>query len=142
MFKLMISRLKEYLGGMREGKEMQYPPEDEEADTTSPPELLTFSHEALKYYRNHVRGNADIPEIQAQRKMSRNMALAFSYKKDSEAKKHPRAWYSYGALRFMVRDGEVKWIQNHCRTFPMWYKDWDRYYGLSEYFRIDEKYVK
>lgn len=104
--------------------------------------LLTLSENSLNYYRKNVKGNENIPEEQARRKMTRNMMLAFQYKKDSEKKKYPRVWHTYGCLRFIVKNNEVISILNHQPVYKVWEKDWDRYVGLNKEFEIDEKYIK
>lgn len=105
-------------------------------------ELLTLNANSLDYYRRFVNGNIDIPEDQAKRKMTRNMLLAFPYKKDSDVKKHPRVWYTYGSLRFIVKNNEVTWIVNHKPVFKAWSKDWDEYNRLNKDLGIDKKYIK
>lgn len=105
-------------------------------------ELLTLSENSLDYYRKRVKGNKDISEEQARRKMTRNMILAFQYKKDNETKKYPRAWFTYGCLRFIVKNSEVTWIVNHQPVFKVWKKDWEKYAELNKKFRIDEKHIK
>lgn len=105
-------------------------------------EVLTMSDSSYKYYTSKVKGNAKTSRNMASLKLTRNRELALCYKRDNSAKKNPRAWYGYGSLRFMVQDNEVKWIENDCANFPMWYLDWDKYVKLSEELGIDEKHVK
>lgn len=104
--------------------------------------LLSLSENSLNYYRKHVKGNRDISENQACRKMTRNMMLAFAYKKDSLNKKSPGTWYAYGCLRFIVKDGTVIWMENHLPVFKVWYKDWEMYEKLNKEFGIEEEHIK
>lgn len=105
-------------------------------------EFLTFNESTLNYYRKKVKGNEDISDDQARRKMTRNMLLAYPYKRESSVKKHPRTWYSYGSLRFIVKDNKVTSLINHQRVFKAWVKDWDKYKELNARFDIEEKYIK
>jgi hypothetical protein len=104
--------------------------------------MLKLNDNSYEYYRNKVKGNENISREQAERKLTRNSLLSFVYMKDSPAKKNPRTWYSYGALRFMVQNNEVKWIENNCRVYPMWYLDTAKYMSLSDELGIDKEHVK
>ncbi|MGG0667771.1 hypothetical protein ABE073_04495 [Lederbergia citrisecunda] len=104
--------------------------------------LLSLNKHSLDYYRRFVKGNLGISEDQASRKMSRNMLLAYPYKYDSLTKQRPRVWYAYGCLRFIVRDNEVIWMQNHQPVFKVWYKDLEKYERLNKEFGIEEEYIK
>lgn len=95
-------------------------------------ELIKLNLTCLSYYQRFVKANENISEDQANRKMTRNMMLAMAYKRDGEAKKSPRVWYSYGCLRFIVKNGEVIWIQNKLPMMKGWYKDYEKYAQLNK----------
>lgn len=116
--------------------------ENESTNITESIDFLTFNESTLNYYRKSIRGNEDISEDQARRKMTRNMMLAYPYRQESRAKKHPRTFYTYGSLRFIVRDNIVISLINHQKVFKVWKKDWDKYNELNIRFEIDEKYIK
>lgn len=99
-------------------------------------ELIKLNKASLSYYQRFVKANENISEDQANRKMTRNMLLAMPYKKDSEAKKNPRVWYSYGCLRFIVKNNEVIWIQNKLPMMKGWYKDYEKYETLNKELEI------
>lgn len=105
-------------------------------------ELIKFNEHSLNYYRKHVKGNKNVSEEEANKKITRNMYLSLRYKRDNLTKKNPREWYAYGQLRFMVQNGEVKWIENNCVYFPMWYKDWNKYHELSKKLGIEKKHIE
>lgn len=104
-------------------------------------DTIKFNKSTFNYYKKHVKGDIDIDLETANKKITRNMYLALAYKKKNH-KDGMKIWYSYGALRFMVQNSEVKWIENHCAGFPMWYKDWDKYTELSKELGIDEEHVR
>lgn len=104
--------------------------------------ILTLNRSSFEYYTRKVKGNSEISLDQAARKMTRNKNLSFIYRKDSPEKLNPRTWHAYGALRFMVQNDEVKWMENNCKMFPMWFNDWDEYLRLSKELEIEERYVK
>lgn len=101
-------------------------------------DYLKLSEDAYRYYIKHVRGNEETTLDQARRKMERNMRLAMAYKKDSAAKKHPRTWYAYGCLRFIVKNGEVTWMLNKQPMMKGWYKDYAKYETLNDELEIKE----
>lgn len=100
--------------------------------------LLTLNTDALNYYKKNVKGNVNTTEDQARRKMTRNMMLAHAYQQDGSAKKHPRTWYSYGCLRFIVKNGEVTWMKNNNRLIYQWKKDIEKYNELNKLLEIEE----
>lgn len=99
-------------------------------------ELIKLNKASLSYYQRFVKGNENITEDQANRKMTRNMLLALPYKRDSDARVSPRVWYSYGCLRFIVKDGEVIWIQNKLPVMKSWHKDYEKYEILNKKLEI------
>lgn len=116
---------------------------DENKTYNSQP-LLTLNKHSMDYYRRFVKGNGDISEGQARRKMTRNMNLAHIYKQDSPEKYHPRTWYMYGCLRFIVRNNEVVWMENFM-PIPKswgWEKDWNMYEKLNKELGIKDKWNK
>lgn len=144
MLNLMINKIKEFINRKSSPKQKYYAlsldRRKEKVEAT--PEIICFNENTLAYYRKNVKGNEFISKRQADLKISRNKELAIIYRKDGLDKKNPRTWYAYGALRFMVSEGEVKWIENHQKVLPMWYLDEDKYYKLSKQLGIDSDHIK
>lgn len=100
-------------------------------------ELLRMSEVTLSYFQKNVSGAENYTEDEVQRRMTRNMNLAIRYKVDRGEGVHPRRYYAYGNLRFMVRKGKVSWIRNNCPSLPMWYLDEDKKSYLNKLLKID-----
>lgn len=98
-------------------------------------DLLRVNDKVLDYYRNNVRGNEDITLDQLERKLTRNMKLA--YKEDSEG--HRNQLYKYGSLWFAVCSrGKVRWIKNKCNKPVGWKLDKKEYIRLSKELGIED----
>lgn len=96
-------------------------------------ELLELTDKVYHYYRKNVKGNINITEDQARRKITRNMHLAFKYKDDGTNKS-----YSYGCLRFTVKNGKVIWIKNWMKKHKVWEMDAKKYTELSKAYGIED----
>lgn len=72
-------------------------------------ELLQLGKGVLPYYRKHVRGNEDIDQNLAQRKLTRNVLLAKKALCDEQGK----VLYLYGNLEILVVNDTIVWIKNH-----------------------------
>lgn len=138
----MIKTIFKKLVGIFQSKKKEPNKNEESHALECAPESIVFNEHTLSYYKRHVKGNGNISTELANKKITRNKELAFIYRKDDDSKKNPRVWYSYGMLRFMVQDGEVRWMENHRKKFPMWYKDWDKYNALNTYLQIEDGHVK
>lgn len=90
--------------------------------------MLKLSDRAYEQYTTSLKKNRRICRDQATRKMIRNRELALPMNKTWDGK---GIIYSYGAMRFMVRDNVVVWIENGHRELPMWYKDKEKYHKLN-----------
>lgn len=94
--------------------------------------ILKLNQNSLIYYRNRVNRNKYTSLIDTRKKLTRNMYLSFIYKASKG-----RTWYTYGNLRFMVKDDVVEWIENGHSQHPKWEKDISKYLELSRVLGIE-----
>lgn len=89
---------------------------------------MKLSDRAYEQYTTVLKKNKRTCRDQATRKMIRNRELALPMNKTFDGR---GIVYSYGTMRFMVRDEVVMWIENEHKQLPMWYKDKDKYRELN-----------
>ncbi|AKO91978.1 hypothetical protein BEH_07620 [Priestia filamentosa] len=91
-------------------------------------ELLRFSKKAFRYYSFEIKGNEGVSYLEARKKMTRNMLLAYK----STAEGYEGDLYKYGCLWFLVKNNRIVWMRNKS-YFPLgWKKDHERYEQLNE----------
>jgi hypothetical protein len=97
--------------------------------------ILKFKGNTFNYYKQNVKGNENTTYNQAQRKMTRNMLLA--YKTDSS--EYPGQMYQYGSLWFVVnKKNQIVWIKNYCFIPEGWKVNKLKYLKLSKQLGINE----
>ena len=107
-------------------------------------QLVQFRDEVFQYYKTKVNGNEDISLLEAEKKMARNIQLA--YKPDSTGYKGQM--YQYGSLWFVVKNNRIIWMRNHCHVPQDWVVDKEKYLklnkelGIKDYAYIGTKRVK
>lgn len=107
-------------------------------------ELLKFKFKVFEYYKENVTGNNEVDYLEARKKMTRNMLLA--YKEDSS--EHSAQLYKYGSLWFLVDNNKIVWMRNRCSIPQDWTLDKQRYVelskelGIGEYENVAELHIK
>jgi len=86
-------------------------------------EILTFRKGVYQSYKKNINGGEETSLDLAQRKMTRNMLLA---------KRVGENMYQYGKLWFVVEDGTVIWLSNHCPKPNKWKKNVKKYMELNK----------
>jgi hypothetical protein len=100
-------------------------------------EILQLGKGIVQYYRNHVKGNKDIPNHIIQRKLTRNVALAFHMPQDEIHKKLKLHVYFYGNLKILVRGKKIISIKNLRYKNDWFYLDQRKYDELNKLLGID-----
>lgn len=101
--------------------------------------LLNMTKHVYDYYRENVRGNENTSYSQIQRKLTRNMLLA--YKEDNTGYDDGRQLYKYGSLWMLVVDNKVVWIRNKSYDPTLkdkWKLDKKRYVEISKELGIED----
>jgi hypothetical protein len=99
--------------------------------------LLQLRKGIVQYYRDHVKGNKDTPYEIIQRKLTRNVALAFHMPQDEIHKKLNLHLYLYGNLKILVRGKKIIGIKNLRYKNDWFYLDQQKYDELNKLLGID-----
>jgi hypothetical protein len=91
--------------------------------------LFQLGKGVVKYYRNKVKGNVDAPINLIQRKLTRNIMLAYRVNE-----KH----YIYGNLHIFVDGNTIIGLVNARKRLKGFIKDWNKYEWLNELLGIRE----
>lgn len=90
--------------------------------------LLKLSDKAYEHYITRTSRNKKTCRLTAAKKMTRNLALSIRLTKTRDGS---GVIYSYGDMRFMVKNSTVEWIENGHKRLPMWYKNKKKYDELN-----------
>jgi hypothetical protein len=101
--------------------------------------LLTLKHAAYLDYKNTVRGNKDITYYEAQKKLTRNMKLA--YKFPPLEGQPEKGLYQYGNLQFLVVNGKVVKLTNKNNPVPGWKRSKVKYLYWSKKLGIEDSHT-
>ena len=94
---------------------------------------------AYETYKTEVKGNANIPWDQAEKKLNRNILLVQEADPKYTKKKWLTTTYSYGNLKVKVRFNKIIDIENHkgeptdWHTKPRRYEELSRQLGILDY---------
>jgi len=83
-----------------------------------------------QYYKNYVKGNQHVSHQLAQRKLTRNIALAFKFSDE---------YYIYGNLHIQLKGNTIVQLINHKGEPAKWfYKNMKKYHYLNKIMKINE----
>lgn len=82
-----------------------------------------------QYYKSNVKGNEDTPYELAQRKLTRNIALAAKVNEE---------YYMYGNLHIVLNGNTIVKIMNYREPINWFYKNKKQYYRLNKILMIDK----
>lgn len=103
--------------------------------------LLKLTDEVFQYYKENVKGNENISEDQAARKLTRNVLLAMPVPQRSPVERLiGNMKYIYGNLYIVVRRNKVVHISNQSggKRYGGWFKDQAKYDELTKLLEIAE----
>lgn len=98
--------------------------------------LYRLGKGVYKTYRETVKGNQNIAQRQAQRKLTRNIILAFKVSKSNDENLKHR--YFYGNLHILVVGNKIVWIKNVKQNGKWFYKDQKKYDELNVLLGIED----
>lgn len=97
--------------------------------------LLKITDEVFSEYTYKIVDSKYDSRDLVERKLTRNRLLSASMGKTRDEK---GMIYSYGSLRFMVKNDIVEWLACNQPVLPMWYKDREKYNELNIELGISE----